>query len=62
MLLELITPLMIASAPIKIDVPQGTYDHAAQVSTYKEAQYRPPTWNQTQTYDFQGRPHDADND
>ena len=62
MLIELVTPLMIATAPLAIDVPKGTYDHASQVTTYKTAQYRPPTFNGTQTYGVTGRPMDNDND
>ena len=61
MLVELITPLMIATSPIAIDIPKGTYDHKAQVSTYQTAQ-RMPTFNGTQTYSATGKPMDADND
>ena len=63
MLIELVTPLMIATAPIAIDVPKGAYDHAAQITKYqneKVAQYR--TFSGTQTYMANGRPFDNDND
>jgi hypothetical protein len=61
MLVELITPLMLATAPMTIDVPKSTYDHKAQTSTsnYKKLAF---TMNGTQTFDFNGRPRDADND
>jgi hypothetical protein len=64
MLIELITPLMLATSPMSIDVPKSTYDHGSQVSIYntKTAQYRPPTFNGTQTFNGQGHPMDADND
>lgn len=64
MLIELITPLMLATAPMSIDVPKYKYDHGSQVSIYntKTAQYRPTTFNGTQTYRFDGRPSDSDND
>jgi hypothetical protein len=64
MLIELITPLMLATSPMSIDVPKSTYDQGSQVSIYntKTAQYRPPTFNGTQTYRYDGRPSDADND
>jgi hypothetical protein len=63
MLIELITPLMLATAPMAIDVPESKYDHTTQTSIHnKTAQYRPPTANGTQTYLGNGRPFDNDND
>jgi hypothetical protein len=62
MLLELVTPLMIATAPIAIDVPKGAYDHAAQVSKYEGGHKIATTMFGTQTYNFSGRPYDNDND
>jgi hypothetical protein len=62
MLIELITPLMLATAPMAIDVPKGNYDHSSQVSTYKDNLKLALTMNGTQTFDYQGKPHDADND
>ena len=53
---------MIASSPIIIDVPKGNYDHQTQVTKY-EAKYKlAMTMNGTQTFDFNGKPHDHDND
>jgi hypothetical protein len=60
MLIELITPIMLATAPMAIDVPKGTYDHKAQVSTHNFKLAL--TMNGTQTFDFQGHPRDADSD
>jgi hypothetical protein len=66
MLIELITPLMLATAPMSIDVPDSKYDHATQISTYnnntKTAQYRPPTSSGTRTFLANGQPYDNDND
>jgi len=59
MLIELITPLLIATAPMTIDIPKGSYDHASQTSTYKKLAF---TMNGTQTYNYQGRPSDNDHD
>lgn len=69
MIIQLITPLMIAATPMQItDVAPLKYDHATQATVpaemkeFQTAQYRPTTFNATQTYDFNGRPKDADND
>lgn len=67
MLIELITPLMLATAPVAIDVPESNYDHNAQVSIHnsntKTAQYpRQPTYSGTRTFGSTGQPMDADND
>ena len=65
LIVKLVTPLMLATAPVAISLPADIrYDHQAQVSnqTEKLAQFRNPTWNATQTFDFQGRPWDNDND
>jgi hypothetical protein len=64
MILELITPLLIATAPITLDVVDPSYDHATQVSS-TIAQVRTmntTTFNGTQTYDYQGKPRDSDSD
>lgn len=71
MLIELITPLVLATAPAVVPVPIVKYDHLLQVSNQVDvktgrplevAQYRPITFNGTQTFDANGRPRDADND
>jgi hypothetical protein len=61
MLIELVTPLMLATAPITIDVPESKYDHAAQVSVHKNLKLA-MTINGTQTYNATGKPFDNDND
>ncbi len=68
MLIELLTPLMLASAPAT--VPPTTidlkYDHALQrsVGNNKGLQlaYSTFTANGTQTYGYNGRPTDSDSD
>lgn len=61
MLIELITPLMLATAPIAIDVPKSDYDHSAQVSVQKNLKLA-ITYSGTQTFGANGQPRDADND
>ena len=71
MLIEMITPLILATAPAVVTVPEVKYDHLLQVSKRVDvktgrpvevAQYRPVTFNGTQTFDYQGKPRDSDND
>jgi hypothetical protein len=47
---------------INLDVPKGNYDHASQVSTYKNMKLALPTFGGTQTYDYSGKPFDNDSD
>lgn len=61
MIAEIITPLMLATVPLKIDVDQSKYSHAEQ-KQIQVAQVKQITWNGTQTYNFQGRPSDSDHD
>lgn len=61
----LVTPLLLASEPTKITLPNLTYDHASQTNVVnsgdmKTAQFR--TFGGTQTFDYRGRPYDNDND
>lgn len=55
---------MIATAPMKVEVPPSVYDHRKQSSItepHKQmAQYR--TMGGTRTYDASGRPFDNDSD
>ncbi len=60
MIAEIITPLMLATTPLKIDVDKPVYSHVEQKQIV--AQYRPATYNATQTFDYSGRPRDSDND
>lgn len=65
MLIELLTPLMLATAPATITLPETlTYDHniQAQVGEAGEVSYSTSTQYGTQTYDYNGKPRDADND
>jgi hypothetical protein len=65
MIAELITPLMLATAPMAITATEPLkYSHEkqqVQAEGYQVAQ-RMPTFNSTQTYDWNGRPNDSDND
>lgn len=65
MIIELITPLMLATAPMAITATEPLkYSHETQqvqTQSYQLAQ-RWPTYNGTQTFDWNGRPSDADND
>ena len=64
MLIELITPLMLATAPIAITATEPLkYSHETQqVQSFQVAQYRPMTIGGTRTFDFNGKPNDSDND
>jgi hypothetical protein len=65
MLIELITPLMLATSPMIIAVEPLKYSHEtqqAQSSDIQLAQYRPITASGTQTFGYDGRPSDSDND
>lgn len=67
MIAELITPLMLATAPMAITATEPLkYSHEIQqieapASTIL-AQYRPMTFGGTRTYDVSGKPWDNDND
>lgn len=60
MLIELLTPIMIATSPLRIDVEQPNYDHQLQKNI--SVAYQRITYNGTQTFDWNGRPNDSDND
>jgi hypothetical protein len=63
MLAQLLTPLLIATAPMTVIVPEMQYNHGTQmVERPVEEIYQSRTWNGTQTFDWQGRPNDSDND
>ena len=65
MLIELITPLVLATSPMAIIVPESaTYNHGTQQvesPSFQVAQ-RPITFNGTQTFGGDGRPRDSDTD
>ena len=65
MLIELITPLVLATAPMTITIAEPLkYSHEKQQALaegYQVAQ-RFPTMNATRTYDYRGQPSDSDND
>jgi hypothetical protein len=56
--------MILAASPATITLPEMFYDHGKQRSVVtgpvQEAQRT--TWNGTQTYNYQGRPSDNDND
>ena len=65
MLIELITPMILATAPVTLDVVPTTYDHVTQQAVAPDGQLigtNTSTFNGTQTFDFQGRPSDSDGD
>ena len=64
MLIELITPLMLATSPMIIAVETIKYSHETQqtYSTDIKLSQRTTTWSGTQTFGFDGRPYDSDND
>lgn len=64
MIISLVTPLMIASAPMTVPVEPLKYSHETQQVQSQEFQVsqRMITFNGTQTFGADGRPRDADND
>ena len=64
MILELITPLLLATAPMSIVIPEEMkYSHQTQQIEQSYTQMAAaPTWNGTRTYDYKGRPSDSDSD
>lgn len=59
MIIELLTPLMLATAPIRIDVEQPNYDHVSQKNVIVAGW---STFGGTRTFDFRGNPSDNDSD
>jgi len=53
----------LAAQPVRIDAPEGDYSHETQTRVRK-AGHDTVMWtpNATQTFNFQGRPNDADSD
>lgn len=64
MLIELITPLMLASSPMTVTVDSHEkYSHAQQAVVSQDGAISAfPTYGATQTYSGNGRPSDNDND
>jgi hypothetical protein len=64
MLVELITPLILATAPATVIVPEtSAYNHGTQmVAMNSSKDVLSLTINGTQTYGGDGRPRDADSD
>lgn len=67
MLIELLTPLMLASTPATITLNENVvYSHEAQSQVGENGpisqNMKTFTYNGTQTYDYKGRPNDSDND
>lgn len=59
MIIELITPLVLATAPPVADVNNNNYNHQAQVFTGAKEQI---AYMSTRTYDAYGNPRDNDAD
>lgn len=57
MIIELITPLVLATAPQVADVNNNNYNHQAQVFTGAKEQI---AYSSTRTFDYNGRPNDSD--
>lgn len=62
MILELITPLMLATSPMTLMVEPNQYNHGQQISKSVNGEPLSLTFNGTQTFDVSGRPWDADSD
>jgi hypothetical protein len=64
MLIELITPLVLATSPMAIIVPESAiYNHGTQMVAMNSAKdILSMTLNGTQTFGGDGRPRDSDTD
>ena len=66
MLIELLTPLMLATTPATITLSENvTYSHEAQSQVGDNgpiSQFKTYTNGGTQTFDYRGKPNDSDND
>jgi hypothetical protein len=66
MLIELLTPLMLATTPATITLSENvTYSHEAQSQVGENgpiSQFKTFTSGGTQTFDYRGKPNDSDND
>ncbi len=63
MLIELITPLMLATTPVTLDQPPVTYSHETQCSLDLDGQrLRTFSTTNTQTFNSRGQPVDPDQD
>ncbi|MDH6303289.1 hypothetical protein M2128_002235 [Polynucleobacter sphagniphilus] len=64
MLVELITPLMIATAPAIVDAKAPVYSHSTQqvIALNDISGQTPAAFGSTRTYDISGKPWDNDND
>ena len=63
MLIELITPLMLATAPTILDKGTAVYDHQTQqVVAYNGSKQVLQAYNSTRTFSPYGQPTDADSD
>ena len=76
MIIELLTPLMLTITPVKlIEATPTVYDHSSQRTVVENgsdlkqlaqggrpSSYSTTSYNGTQTYDYNGRPSDADSD
>ena len=62
----LLSPLALTAEPVRLDIPDFTYSHSTQTSVIKgnlDKRFKLAlTMMGTQTYNFQGRPSDNDND
>lgn len=64
MLIELVTPLMLTTAPAILDAKAPVYSHATQqvVALNDAGDKSPAAYGSTRTYDITGKPWDNDND
>jgi hypothetical protein len=63
MLIELITPLMLATSPATFDASNAVYSHQSQqVVAYEGSTKAIAAYGSTRSYDMYGKPNDNDND
>lgn len=62
MLIEILTPMMLASQPLEINLPPTQYDHSIQMTVDGVKNGCTATINGTQTFGMNGHPSDRDGD
>jgi hypothetical protein len=58
----LLTPLLLASSPQQVTLPETTYNHTIQQQVGPSGDKVYFTGGGTQTFDYKGRPMDMDSD
>ncbi|NYZ11590.1 hypothetical protein HL658_03440 [Azospirillum sp. RWY-5-1] len=61
----LLTPLLLAAEPVRLDLGEPRYSHQTQQNVWNSGEFQTAaqkTFNATQTFDTKGKPKDRDSD